>query len=1426
MAAESRSADETLASTVVRVSGPDGLLGGAGALVAPDLVLTCAHVVSDALGLPRHEKVAPGAVVTVDFPLAGLPANGAGNQRGTLDAEVEHWIPIRPDRTGDIAALRLRTSLPDARPLPMADPESVWEHGARAVGFTGGEPGETWFRGKFSGSTSEGWIQLSRADGQAAHVKRGFSGSPVWDNELDAAVGLMVAAQPERDAQQAFVLSTKTLLREIPGLAPVILPAAPFRGLATYRETDADVFFGRDDDIDDVVTALRGDHPTVTVYGPSGSGKSSLALAGVVPRMRRAGYDVLVVNAGQISSPRSALATELYEAVRSGRYGLPARAGSAEQVEAWLADRGLADAYHRARGKASGGLVVVLDQAEALLDRTEAEVTEAADLLFPGRQPAGVRVLVTLRADFMDAMLKHPRLGPALRGGKTLPLTPMSRAQLDEVIVKPLDRIPAVTYDPGLDRRILDDARDEPGILPLLGFVLEQLWEQRAAGRLRSATYEAMGGVSGALELHARRVWQECVDEQDEAEALRLLTGLVRVHPGSETPLRRRLTREEAGETRWRLARSFAERRLLVLHGGEEEPETAELAHEALITAWPALRRQVKADGEFLAGRAELVHDHDRWERGGRSADLLPGGQQLAAIGSRLGGREQELTEEERAFLALARQRHRARRTRTRIAWTAAALVLALIAGLGTFLVHQSSVSEQREAEARSRSLAGLSGELVKRDPGQAALAALAAYDIAPTQEARSALMRRYDQFKDAEWVLTGAEGKIKALAMSLDGAVTLVTTETGGATLFVRTGGKVLRKQLQPRVKALAPMVSGDGRRIAYVAQGDGGLVRHDVAPGAKDAEHVLGTAESIPAGGFKAVDGSSRFGDRTGLAAISPDGRRAVAVADDKRLWLWDLETRRNRRLPVDGPAVEKVWFGPAPNTLVGQRRGPSSQESTMVAIDIGTGKTRELADRASTDGGAALLGLSGDGGVLVVCRRGGTVSESTYRAVRVADGRELHRYDVKSSCRGPAIDARGERYAVFEVGGWQLVDTRRGRKVRPFSAPKPPLLTNLPLLGSERDPVLVTWDDTAVTGTELGMDSSSIDSPPVLIDGGRKMLAHLGRRGESVGLLDTSEGLTDATGRLRILAEAKRDLSTAPTPSEKLIVNAAETLVADRTGRNEVMIRELPSLRRATELTTAPPPPTKDGGPDRVEFLFLTDDELVTVSGTRIEHWDARNGRRLSPPFDVGDLGLSKSKQPKFVLDPHPEPDHVQIMVDGGPTMYAVNVRTGRETKALRLRLGHDVVNAVLDGSGRYAAAKTRADMVELWTVRPGERPERVIGPLGPLNRFRDNYQAGFLRGSSDFFLANGNSVRVLRPADPARGDSYDFEKDQTFLAASRNGKVLLRYTRDGNVDMFRLDPGIWKKHVCKVLGRDLDAAEWNGFAVGPPSRVCPA
>jgi len=1411
-------ADELPAAGVARVGGEHGTPGGAGCLVTADLVLTCAHVVSDALDRPREDTVAAGTTVRVGFPLAT-----AGDRGAEVPAEVLHWVPIRPDRSGDLAVLRLREPAPQgARPLPVTWVRDVWHHRARAVGFTGGEPGGIWFRGRLGGRTGEGWLQLSRADGQTTHVREGFSGGPVWDEELDAVIGLVVAAQTGQDGQ-AFVLHTGTIARELPDLVPFLDPPSPFRGLVTYEEDDEDVFFGRAGDIEDVLTALSGTAAPVTLYGPSGCGKSSLARAGVLPRMRRDGYEVLVVDAGKVASPRAALAVELWRAVREDRPG-PQRAAGVDEVERMLAAYGLTDTLHRLRGRQSDRLLVLLDQAEALLDRTEQEVAQLVELLFAQRTGPGPRALLTLRADFMDAVLRHPLLGPALRGGRTLPLTPMSRAQLEEVVTRPVARIPSVEYDPGLVRRILDDAGSEPGVLPLLGFVLQTLWERRSGGRLPTTAYEEMGGVLGALRRHADRVWAECVGGPgaDECEARALLTGLVRVLPGSETPLRRRLTRREAGEVRWELARRFAERRLLVLHGQEGEPESAELAHEALITVWDRLRERIAEDGQFLAARAELAHDLDRWVRGERSPDLLPGPVQLGALEARLAHREDQLDAEERDFLARARRRRRAARTRARMAWTAVALVLALLVGLGTFLVYQSHISEQLDAQARSRALATLSDEQAGRDPGLASLTAVAAYDVSPTHEARNALLRRYAALKEYGWILSGAEGTLRAVATSGDASVTLVTTERGRATLFVRRpSGTVVRTHLRLAVNAVAPLVSRDGRRIAYLSAHRNHVSWHEVDPAARE---VLGPRRTVRAEGYRQPGrASDTEGSPAGLAAFSPDARRVAAVSDDGRLWLWDLDSGRSRRLPAPAQPARGVAFGPDAGTLVTQLQGPGAPDTqvTVAAVDARTGRARTLAREVALSDEVARIALSGDGRVLAYCRAASNGDPVVYRAVRVTDGRETMRYRPGSSflCGDLAVDRTGGRVAVHDSGArWTLLAP--GRDAKPVRATGPIIgrTTGLPLLGTRDKPVALVWDAIAVTARPMSTSSFSISSPPVLLGDGDLMLVHQGERGEHVALVHVGKAATG--GRISTVRRVDREPAAAPLtgPLPRMQVNRSETLMADLVDGRKVVIRQLPSLRRVAEVTLAAPPP--GAATDPPYFGFLGDEELLTVSGGLIEQWNARNGLRLERTIDVRRIGLTDRPSPGLFVRGHPEPGHLLVHVPGRPTVHAVDRRTGRENKALRLRFGDDFVSGGFTEDGRHALVATMGGLLEGWSVSGGTA-RRVLGPLGPAVR-SDQSQLRPV-GRSAFVVASGTAVRFLHFDDLDRIDAYDFLEEQTFHAISPDGLTVLRGTASG-MEVFRLDPALWKRHLCAVVGRDLSEDERRGlhWEVG---RVCP-
>ncbi|WP_371100665.1 trypsin-like peptidase domain-containing protein [Streptomyces sp. PU_AKi4] len=1452
---EHEDADTVLAAGTVRLRDGHGDSAGTGFLVGDGLVLTCAHVVCDALGEPRDTEVPLGARVTVDLPLL----TGPGTPGHDVEAEVTHWVPIREDRSGDVAVLRLLGPVPGARSLPTSLSRRLWEHGSRIVGFTDSSDRPVWQRGSLLGPAGKGWVQLSRADGQTVRVTGGFSGSPVWDNALGAVVGMIVAAGPARDDQQAYMLHLGALADEIPALAGAFLAPTPFRGLEPFREEDADVFFGREEDTEAVVTALRGDRAAVTLCGPSGCGKSSLALAGVAPVMRRAGHEVVVVHCGRTSRPVGALAVALLELARRERFG-PPRAPGVERVATWLTGAGLADTVHRLTGSATTDLLVVLDQAEALLDLPEGDLTALLSVLFPARRTAGMRVLLTLRADFVDAALSHEHLGPALKRGAVLPLTPMTREQLHTVITRPVDRVPGVSYEPGLAHRILQDAGSEPGALPLLSFVLRHLWQEQSGGRLRVETYERAGGVSGALRRHAEEAWRKYVpsvtgtgspdpaDTPDPADApetpdpteavtdaRRLLAGLVRVVPGSGAPaLRRVLTRAEAGERRWRLAVLFAgkDERLLVLHGGAGVPESVELAHEALITVWPALSEVVREDRDFLAARAELQHDRERWESAGRADELLPRGAQLVSLESRLAGRTDELTAAETELLDLAdRQRravqeqHRARQRRIRLAWAAGGLALTIIAALSVFFVQESRVSEERAAEGRSRTLAVQADELAESNPTQAALAAIAGYDTSPTQEARNALMRRYSELMKAEWVLSGLDSDISQASMSADGKVTLVTTMGGRATLFVRSDdGRVRQENLRLGRKIRNPQVSGDGRRIAYLREADALLAWHEVTTSGK---HLVGPAHPLrhaqarnEEGAVLAVKG----------ARFSPDSRYLVEssqVSDGLPLLVWDLSSGRAHEVPGSITEVRRIWFGPDNGTLVAHKGLKALNErSSLLVIDVASGSVRELAHDFTS-----LPEVSWDGRTAVVCEEKGE-NASRYRAVRVSDGRVLRSQELRQSCSlKPEFDTTGRYFVVdgSDSGDWSRIAVH-GDEAPERLVPRQRLATTigverLPLLMSGSETVMPFAEGRTVTGVSMSTGPSRpAHGYPVLLGDGDRMLARTDG-GKVLRILETKPGA-------RTLARA-RTSGTPPPEEQPLVTDKAETLVADLSDRNRITVRALPTLRRISQFTvSAPPLDEVTGEPGTIDIMFQSDDRVVTLSGSVLEYWDARRGRRLSSAVELRDLGLSTAEDPFFTMGAHPDPARVTVSVQGEPRVHTIDLRTGREDGKQRLDLAEDLLTAEYLPDTRYMAVLTTGRIVELWSVEKGLPPRKVLGPFGPLEPHRWTMGTS---GGSGFFLAYENTMVRLRADDPEYRDTFVFSGIQRFLDATEDGRTLMSMPVTGDLEdpsdsgglltLFRIDPALWKEHLCGVVGRDLTPDERTALSGELPNRICP-
>src|SRR5712692_7561088 len=205
---------ESLDTSLVRIRTADGRVVGAGFLVGDRHILTCAHVVSQALNLPDHSLNPPQGVVSLDFPLV--------SPRTLLTASVVQWCPPLSDGRGDIAGLELQCDPPaGAEVVHFAPAEDVWEHPFRVFGFPAGYDDGVWATGRLLGRQATDWIMIEDVKAQGFAVAPGFSGTAVWDTQLQGVVGMVVAASRPADTKTAFVIPLDVLVAAWPLIEPI-----------------------------------------------------------------------------------------------------------------------------------------------------------------------------------------------------------------------------------------------------------------------------------------------------------------------------------------------------------------------------------------------------------------------------------------------------------------------------------------------------------------------------------------------------------------------------------------------------------------------------------------------------------------------------------------------------------------------------------------------------------------------------------------------------------------------------------------------------------------------------------------------------------------------------------------------------------------------------------------------------------------------------------------------------------------------------------------------------------------------------------------------------------------------------------------------------------------------------------------------------
>jgi DNA-binding SARP family transcriptional activator/energy-coupling factor transporter ATP-binding protein EcfA2 len=562
------------------------------------------------------------------------------------------------------------------------------------------------------------WGQLMVAlyrSGRQAEALRAFQRCrQILAEELGIEPSLPLQQLEERILQQDPALELETPAPAQDREESFGLLRNPYKGLRAFTETDAPDFFGREAMVTDLVNRIEAGERFMALVGPSGSGKSSVALAGVIPAVQ--GPDRLVARMTPGLHPIAQLEAALTRLSpdRSHPVSLPAgdRLGLLRAVLSSLPDE-------------RTEMLLVIDQFEELLTGAIAADTVTdllGNIVEAVEDPQGrFTVLVTLRSDFFDQALRRPELAQLLDSG-VVNVPPLSAIEMQAAVVRPAQSV-GLQIEPELVTELISETSRHPGSLPLLQFVLTELTDRAEGRTLTLAALHRAGGIQGTLAQRSEALFESLSEGGKDAARL-ILLHLVSLNEEGE-PTRRVAVVDDIklpsipDERRHEALDALVEGRLLTFGRDERSGKpTVEVAHEAVFREWPRCQRWIEQAKADIRALGELERATADWVGADRSPDYLLKGSRLRlyedwAERTQLGitaaaaafvetSLEARRGEEEAEEARRGRERTLERRavTRLRISVAVLALLAVVATGLSVFAARQSREAEQQREAA------------------------------------------------------------------------------------------------------------------------------------------------------------------------------------------------------------------------------------------------------------------------------------------------------------------------------------------------------------------------------------------------------------------------------------------------------------------------------------------------------------------------------------------------------------------------------------------------------------------------------------------------------------------------------------------------------------------------------------------------------